>query len=558
LSRRTKLALLLYVKFSELANVYDEIGKAGSDSARVRLLSDTFKKAKGETLRAVAHFSFGELVPPEHSGELGIGPGAIRNEIAALAGKSSSEIDDEVRETGDMSEVAARYADGHDKLKVDELWRSITEAIEKGESRELLIKRVFENTTARGVKYFTRMALNQMRLNVGLGTMTRSLAKAFDVTTAAIEHFYAMTNDIGLAALQASKGEAALEHGGLKLFQPYQFMNAQKIEDADRIIPSGSSSAKNWILETKYDGVRLQIHIQKRPSKITLFSRRLNDDTGSMPDVVDAVKKAWKGGDAIVEGEVIAFDPGLKRRLPFQAVLQRLGRKHSIAKMVDEIPLVLYLFDVLYDDGESLMATPQKQRRERLEKLFKPTAKVQLTEGIVTNKRSTLDKFFASAVTAGQEGVMVKDPDGIYIPGRRTEMWMKLKPAFETIDAAIVGGIWGSGRRKGLLSSLIIAIRGSKDELLTVGKVGTGYSEATLRDLTDRLKPKIITTHGYTVEIAPEMVIEVDFQDIQKTDRYEAGYVLRIPRFKRERPDKSVREADNLARLKRMYAETHS
>ena len=203
------------------------------------------------------------------------------------------------------------------------------------------------------------------------------------------------------------------------------------------------------------------------------------------------------------------------------------------------------------------MTTPQSERRARLEKLFKPTAKVQLTEGIVTNKRATLDKFFASAVKSGQEGIMVKDPDGIYIPGRRTEMWMKLKPAFETLDVVIVGGIWGSGRRKGLLSSLIIAVRGAKDELLTVGKVGTGFSESLLRDLTERLKPKIITTRGHTVELEPEMVIEVDFQDIQKTDRYRASYVLRIPRFKRERPDKSVREADNLARLKRMYSETH-
>lgn len=546
------------MKFSELANVYEEISRAGNDSARVRLLSDTFRKARGETLRAVAHFSFGELVPPEHSGALGIGPGAIRSEIAELAGKSSDEIDNEVRETGDMSEIAARYADGNDKLKVDELWRLITKTIENDESRDKLLERVFENTTAAGVKYFTRMALNQMRLSVGLGTMTRSLAKAFDVSPDAVEHLYAMTNDIGLAALQASKGEAALEHGGLKLFQPYQFMNAQKIEDADRIIASGRTSAKDWILETKYDGVRLQIHIQKRPPKVTLFSRRLNDDTGSMPDVVDAITKAWKGGDAIVEGEVIAFDPSLKRRLPFQAVLQRLGRKHSVAKMIEEIPLVLYLFDVLYDKGEGLMATPQKGRRARLEKLFKPTAKVQLTEGIVTNKRTTLDKFFNAAVMSGQEGIMVKDPDGVYIPGRRTEMWMKLKPAFETLDVVIVGGIWGSGRRKGLLSSLIIAIRGAKNELLTVGKVGTGFSEATLRDLTARLTPKIITTRGHTVELEPETVIEVDFQDIQKTDRYKAGYVLRIPRFKRERSDKSVREADNLTRLKRMYAETHS
>jgi DNA ligase-1 len=545
------------MKFSELANVYDEISNARNDAMRVKLLSDTFRHVDGETLKAVAHFSFGELVPPELNGQLGIGPGAIRKQIAELAHKESSEIDDEVRETGDMSEIAARYADGKDSLKVDELWKLLRETIEKDKSRAAMLEHIYESTTASGAKYFTRMAINQMRLNVGLGTMKRALANAFAVSPAAVEHLYAMTNDIGLAAVQAKKGEKALKHSGIALFHPYQFMNAQKIENADRIIPEGGTSKKNWILETKYDGIRLQIHIQKKPWKVTLYSRRLNDDTGSMPDVVEAIKKAWRGGDAIVEGEAIAFDPSLKDRLPFQAVLQRFGRKHSVAKMVDEIPLVLYLFDVLYDNGENLMNVTQKDRRGRLEKLFTPTKKIQLTESKTTNRRSVMEGFFQSAVTAGQEGIMVKDPDAVYVPGKRTDHWMKLKPAFETLDVIIVGGIWGSGRRKGLLSSLIIAVRGAKGELLTVGKVGTGFSEATLRDLTDRLKPRIITSSGHNVEIEPEIVIEVDFQDIQKTDRYKAGYVLRIPRFKRERPDKSVNEADDLKRLKHLYDQTH-
>jgi len=552
-----RFAWFITVKFSELANIYDGISKAGSDGKRVKLLSDAFKHADNATLLAMAHFSFGELVPPEHSGDLGIGPGAIRNQIAELANKDPDKIEDEVRKTGDMSEIAARYADGRDALKVDELWKLINETIDKNSSRSKLLERVFENTTPIGAKYFTRMALNQMRISVGLGTMTRAIAKAFDVSADAVENLYAMTNDIGLVAVQAKKGEKALEHSGMMLFHPYQFMNAQKIEDADLIISPSKSSAENWILETKYDGARLQIHIQKKPWQVKLYSRRLNDDTDSMPDIVNAIKQAWKGGDAIIEGEAVAFDPDLKRRLPFQAVLQRLGRKHNLEEKIKEIPLVLFLFDILFDKGKNLMDVTQEDRRKRLTRLFKPTDKVQLTESIVTNSRADLDKFFDAAVKAGQEGIMVKDPKGTYIPGRRTDHWMKLKPAFETLDVVIVGGIWGSGRRKGLLSSLIIAIRGSKDELLTVGKVGTGFSEEMLRDLTKRLEPRIITTHGHTVEIEPEIVIEVDFQDIQKTDRYRAGYVLRIPRFKRERPDKSIKEADNLARLKRMYSQTH-
>ncbi len=545
------------MKFSELADVYDRISTAGSDAKRVELLAETFLHAAEEDLAPIAHFSFGELVPPECSDRLGIGPAAIRDQVAAIAGKSSDEIDEEVREAGDMSTVAAAYANGNDKLGVAELWSRVNEAIDSGRPRASIVEHVFKNTTPAGAKYFTRMALNQMRINVGLGTLTRAIAEAFEVPARSVEHFYTMTNDIGLAASRAREGEEALEHGGLVLFRPYQFMNAHKIDDPDRIIPETGTSETDWILETKYDGARLQIHIQKRPWRVRFYSRRLKDDTEAMPDIVAALKEAWTGGDAIIEGEAVAFDATLKKKLPFSAVLQRIGRKRGIDEAAREMPLILFPFDVLLDRRESLMDATQAKRRERLAALFRPTDRVRPAESLVTNRRKDMDTFFKKAVRSGQEGIMVKDPNAVYIPGKRTENWMKLKPAFETLDVVVVGGIWGSGRRKGMLSSLIIAVRGAKNEFLTVGKVGSGFSEAVLRDLTARLAPKVIVTLGRTVEIEPEMVIEVDFQDIQKTDRYSSGYALRIPRFKVERSDKSIREADDLSRLERLYSQSH-
>jgi DNA ligase-1 len=545
------------MKFSELARIYDEVSNAENDSKRVKLLAETFKRADTGTLRAIAHFTLSELVQPELSDQLGIGPGVIRDQIAALARKETSEIEEEIRETGDISEVAASYGNGHDHITVDQLWETANKTVERNNSRSAFVSHIFRNTTASGAKYFTRMALNQMRINVGLGTLTRAMASAFDVSADAVEHLYAMTNDIGLAAVKSRKGEAALEHADLMLFYPYQFMNAHKVDDPDLIISPSKPSAKPWIFETKYDGARLQIHIQKKPWQVRLYSRRLNDDTAAMPDIVDAIKDAWTGDDAIIEGEAVAFDPTLKKHLPFQAVLQRLGRKHKIEEKIKEIPLVLFLFDMLFDDGENLMNVELAKRRARLESLFEPTPRINVTESIVTNDRADMDQFFEKAVKAGQEGIMAKDPNGIYIPGKRTDNWLKLKPAFETLDVVIVGAIWGSGRRKGLLSSLIVAVQGAKNELLTVGKVGTGFSEATLHDLTERLTPLILTTHGHTVEIEPKIVIEVDFQDIQKTDRYKAGYALRIPRFKRERIDKSIKEADTLSRLTKLYKQSH-
>lgn len=233
----------------------------------------------------------------------------------------------------------------------------------------------------------------------------------------------------------------------------------------------------------------------------------------------------------------------------------RLGRKYDIEEKAREIPLILYLFDMLYADGKDLMNVPQTARRKRLEKLFRPTERVRMTEVIVSDQPTEQQRFFKRAIKAGHEGLMAKDPDAPYVPGKRTEHWMKLKPAFETLDVVVTGGIWGSGRRN-LLSSLIVAVR-DKDAFKTVGKVGTGFSEEVLKDLTARLEPKIILARGRDVEIEPEMVIEVDFQDIQKTSRYAAGYVLRIPRFRRERTDKSLREADTIERLRRLYRQSH-
>ncbi|HKR02597.1 MAG TPA: ATP-dependent DNA ligase [Pyrinomonadaceae bacterium] len=543
------------MKFSELAKTYDALERAKGEPQRRRILVELFRGLDKKTLEAVAHFTLGEVVNPQLSDKLGIGPGTIRAALAAASDRTPDEIDDEVKRTGDMSEVVAQLVRGADTLTVAQLWQRVNRAVSRDEDRLRLLEDVFAKTTPGGSKYFTRMVLNQMRIGVGFGTLARALGSAFDVDAASVEHLYAMSNDVGLAATRAKQGAKSLERTGLALFRPYQFMNAHKVDDAREIFRK--LRGKQIIFEVKYDGARLQIHFKRgRPAEIKFYSRRLNDDSAALPDVAEALRKAWKGGDAIMEGEAVAFDPRLKEKQAFQSVLMRLGRVHNIEEKAREIPLVLYLFDLVYHDGRDLMSEPQSERRRQLRKLFRPTERVKMTDEIVSDRIEDEEKFFKLALKAKHEGLMVKDPDAPYVPGRRTDHWMKIKPAFETLDVVVVGGIWGSGRRKGLLSSLVVAIR-DRDEFKTVGKVGTGFSEETLRELTAKLEPEIITTRGRNVEIEPQMVIEVDFQDIQKTSRYRAGYVLRIPRFKRERTDKSTREADTLERLKRLYRQSH-
>lgn len=537
------------MKLSKLAQTYDKISESQGEFRKSPLLIQLFDQSDEKTLEAIAHFTVGEVVAPTLSERLGIGPGAIRNAIAWLSGRDPQEVNEAVKESGDMGEVAAQLVRGKDNIEVAELWRLTNRTASRDEDRQELIEHVFANTTAAGAKYFTRMVLNQMRIGVGTDTLIRSLAEAFDVDADQIQRLYALSNDIGLAATRARRGQASLRRAGLRLFRPYQFMTAHKQDDPQEVFKR--FDGKKVIFEIKYDGARLQIHI-KRGGNIKLFSRRLNDDTESMPDLVSAIEKAWKGGDAIVEGEAVAYDESLQNKLPFQSVLMRLGRKYEIQEKAREIPLVLYLFDLLYDDGENLINVSQKSRRDRLNKLFKKTDRVRMTHAIETASLDQERTFFTEAIEAGHEGLMAKDPDAAYEAGKRNDAWMKLKPAFETLDVVIVGGIWGSGRRRGLLSSLFLAVR-DNDSFKTVGKVGTGFSEEVLKDLTARLVPTIITTRGHNVELEPTTVIEVDFQGIQKTTAYTSGFALRIPRFKRERPDKSIREADTRERLVRLY-----
>ena len=543
------------MKLSRLAQTYDRVSQAKGEPQRVKLLSGLFRELDRKSLAAAAHLTAGQVVDPQLADRLGIGPGAIRNALAQVSGHALEEIDERIRKSGDLSEVVAALVAGRDTLTVDDLWRRVNRAVKRDQDRLKLIEHVFGHTTPNGAKYFTRMVLNQMRIGAGIGALAKALAEAFGVEAAAVERLYAMTNDIGLAAARAGRGPAGLRRAGLAVFRPYQFMNAHKVDDPAAIF--ARLAGKRVIFEVKYDGARLQIHVKAgRPPEVRLYSRRLNDDTASMPDVVAALQKAWRGGDAIVEGEAVAYDPKLEVKQPFQAVLMRLGRKHEVEEKAREIPLVLYLFDALYDGGEDLMGLPQRERQRRLKKLFRPTSRVKLTHSVESDRPEDERRFFGEAIKAGHEGLVAKDPDAPYLPGKRIEHWMKLKPEFETLDVVVVGGIWGSGRRRGTLSSLVVAVR-DKDAFKTVGKVGTGFSEETLRGLTAKLEPLVIATRGRDVEIEPQVVIEVDFQDIQRTSAYAAGYALRIPRFKRERADKSIHEADNVERLKRLYRQAH-
>jgi DNA ligase-1 len=233
--------------------------------------------------------------------------------------------------------------------------------------------------------------------------------------------------------------------------------------------------------------------------------------------------------------------------------MRRLRRKYDITEMIEKIPLKIYFFDVLYADT-SLIDVPFKERRELLEATISPCENAELSEILVTDSIEEAQRFFEHSLNIGHEGLMIKDPTSVYQPGARGKKWLKIKQTMETLDLVIIGAEWGEGRRAHWLASLLLGIQDEQGNLLEIGKVGTGITDDMFKELTENLKPYIIEQKGKSVKLVPHLVVEVAYEEIQKSPNYESGYALRFPRVVRFREDKSPEEADDLNRLYEILA----
>ncbi|MFQ5648066.1 MAG: ATP-dependent DNA ligase, partial [Candidatus Aenigmatarchaeota archaeon] len=304
-----------------------------------------------------------------------------------------------------------------------------------------------------------------------------------------------------------------------------------------------------------------QIH--KKGEKLWLFTRRLENVTAAFPDVVEMCRRAIKARECIIEGEALAIDPKTHRPMPFQMLSTRIKRKYGIEKARKEMPVQVNLFDIVYLDGRSLFQEPLKERDRALKSVVKPIpGKFQFAEKLITKDLKKAEAFYKKSLAAGQEGLMVKNLDARYQPGRRVAGgWLKVKPVMESLDLAIIGATWGTGKRAGWLGSLILGCRDPESgKFLECGMLGTGIKEkktkpedVTFLDMTNMLKPHIEQEKGGTVKIKPKVVIEVAYEEIQKSPTYASGWALRFPRFIRLRLDKSPAEADTRERIKSLY-----
>ena len=458
-------------------------------------------------------------------------------------------------------------------------------------------------------KYVVRTALGHLRLGVGRGTVRDAIAAAFlggdpdepgqtpDDDVAAVERALQVTNELGLVAQTAAEsGRAGLADLDLEVGRPVEVMLAEKADSveaavADALEASGTGRIEGEgdgsdgqdggrgdgsgdadspappapLSEYKVDGFRAQVHFEAGGSSgdgsegdghggtgPRVFTRRLEDVTAQFPDVVDAMD-GFEAASYIVEGEVVAYDPDTGEPVPFQQLSRRIKRKHDVQRLVEEVPVVIYLFDLLYLDGESLLDRTLLERVDALEgRLTERAREIERMPNLRSRDPDRVRAFYEDALEAGHEGIMVKTADAAYQPGKRVGYTRKVKPTMESLDLAVTRAKWSEGRRSNNLGRLYLACRDG-DDFREVGRLSTGFTDEQLADLTARLEPHIREQDGRDVDLEPTEVLEVAYEELQQSPEYDSGYALRFPRFEGFRDDLDVADADTLERVESLY-----
>jgi DNA ligase-1 len=545
-----------FLSFAELCMKIEGIGGSIEKTA---LLASFLSELDEAELLVVPSFVMGSAFPASSEMLLGVGPSTLYEALSKATGASPAEIQEILRRTGDVGAVAAEVvekrkpstlssfieADGLSILEVHSRFLELARASGKRSQGVKMkhLRYLFGEAGPLEARYIARLALEDMRIGVGEGIVRDAIAKAFDRSSEEVERGYNFTNDLGLVAQKAKEGR--LSELTIEIGRPIKMMLAQLGSG----IPGSMAEMGTAAVEWKFDGSRVQIH--KNGDEIEIFSRRLERVTRSLPEIVGFVKENIRAESAILDGEAVARGED-GRPLPFQEILKRFRRKYKVERTAKKIPLELWLFDLVYLDGRTLIDEPLRERRRLLEKVA--DSKI-LAGQTVTSDPEKVAEIYEEAIGAGHEGVMLKSPESPYAPGKRGKNWLKIKPVMETLDLVVIGARWGEGRRATFLGSYRLA---SPDpdtgKLEDVGWVATGINDEMLVELTDLFKDLILVSgEGMEVEVKPEVIFEVAFEEIQKSTNYSSGYALRFPRLVRVRDDKALDEADDLERVASLY-----
>lgn len=578
------------MKFVKLAEVFEEIEATTKRLEMTNLLVDLIKQTPKEEIGKVAYLLQGKLYPDYEGVELGLADKLLIKAISAVSGRSENSVDDDYKRTGDLGLTVEKLLQKKSQASlfkrtltvnvVYEVFDKIAHETGSGsiQTKIRLLTSLLNDASPKEAKFIARMAVGKLRLGVADMTMLDALAVAYGGDKSArepLERAYNLSSDLGyVATVVAIEGLDGVRKFKITVGRPIRSMLCERLPTAKEILEKlGGVGAAEY----KYDGLRIQAHIKGK--EVHLFSRRLENITDQFPDVARLLQKNLRTKEVIVEGECVAVDPQTGDMLPFQVISQRRGRKYEIDKMSEEVPVTVFLFDVLFLNGKDMTMIPYLERRKELVKVVAGSEHVKVAEQFITHEPEKLEELMDQAVAAGCEGLVVKNTsdESIYQAGARGWLWIKYKRSYkaevqDTFDLVPVGAFAGRGRRAGSYGALLMAVyNAEKDTFETLCKLGSGFTDEDLAALPKMLD-KYVTRHRHPrvsslmepdTWFSPALVLEVAADEITLSPlhtcakgkvRPESGLALRFPRFTGNwRKDKAAEDATTTRETLEMY-----
>ncbi len=585
------------MRFATLAKTYEQLFAAKGRLEKTKAIADLITPLPSDDLERVILLLQGKVFADFDERKIGVAARLAIKAITVATGIPAEQIEKGWVSTGDLGIAAAHatttkkqvtlFSAALDIKKVfDNLQRLASlEGAGTVDRKVKLIAELLTSATPVEAKYIVRIAIGELRVGVAQGTLRDAIAWSFlydgeklqydgekktidpqdregyNLVISAVQQAYDLRGDFAHVARIAKEGGLdALKAVTIAVGRPIKVMLCQK---AQGIGDAFERVGRPCAMEYKYDGFRIQAH-KNVDGNVTLFTRRLENVTRQFPDVSRHINDHVKGDSFIIDCEAVGFDPSTGRYLPFQHVSQRIRRKYDIDEIAKRLPVEVSVFDVIHHDGRTLMSSPYRERRELLLRIIDAEdKKIVPSRQIVTDDDEEARVFYDEAVKAGEEGVIAKSLDSPYRPGSRVGFQVKIKPVMETLDLVITGAEWGEGKRSGWLASFTVSCYDEDSgEFVEIGRVGTGIKElesgsgedtVTFDALTQLLREHIISEGAKTVTIRPCVVIEVKFEEIQKSPTYTSGYALRFPRLVRVREDKDATDASSRAFVEDLY-----
>jgi DNA ligase-1 len=565
------------------------------------IVAEYLKSRPLEEASVSAVFLSGKPFPAWEDAPLQVGGRLLWQVVGELSGRSDTELSAAYRRLGDLGAVAAEVLRagrvvpeegkpvGHpagesgtsaptqadlSAIEAEAYFRQIAKA-RGAAAKAALVRELLTRATPLEAKYLVKIMTGDLRIGLKESLVEEAIARAYGGTLAEVQRANMLVGDIGETLRLAAR--AALGEAHMRMFHPLGFMLASPVESAEEAL----SYFEHASIEDKYDGIRAQAHVSN--GEVRFFSRTRDEITESFPELPDAL--AGLPQDAILDGEILAWsysEEGVGRALPFTALQQRLGRKKVSAELMRRMPVVYLVFDVLYAGEELQLSRPLRERMKLLDELLaservihhadtepqrKPGTQGKLLFGNLESPAverlirapfatattpEEVEALFTAAQARGNEGLMIKDLNSPYTPGRRGKAWLKMKRELATLDVVVTAVEYGHGKRIGVLSDYTFAVRNG-ERLVNIGKAYSGLTDVEIAEMTKWFLEHTLDDQGYRREVDPKIVLEVAFNNVMKSDRHESGFALRFPRIVRLRPDKSPQEADTIERVEEIF-----